>query len=80
MPIFYPAVSGDDGFFNSDGTEIHLAFSYLQMGNSGGEIPFSRDLFVRFPAVTIDKDASIATAYIRFIASESNFTGPCNVN
>lgn len=79
MPIFYPAVSGDDGFFNSDGTGIHLTYTILRMGRVGGEVPYNEDLFVRFPAVTIDKDASIETAYIKFITRESNYTDSCNV-
>ena len=80
MPIFYPAVSGDDGFFNSDGSQIITPFEYLQMGKSGGEISFARDLFVRFPAVTIPKDAIIETAYVRFIAYDYGTIEPCNVN
>lgn len=80
MSVFYPAVSGDDGFFSSDFDEIHLTYSRLEMGHHGGEVPITYDLFVRFPAVTIPKDASIETAYVRFMAYDGNYTGPCNVN
>ncbi len=80
MPVFYPAVSGDDGFFDSDAPYIWLVWEYLQMGRSGGEVQFNRDLFVRFPAVTIPKDAIIETAYVRFIAYDYGTVEPCNVN
>ncbi len=80
MPVFYPAVSGDDGFFYTDLDQIILHFEYLQMGKSGGEMQFSVDLFVRFPAITIPKDASIETAYVRFIANDYGTGEPCNVN
>ncbi len=80
MPVFYPALSGDDGFFRADGLQIITGFSYLRMGNSGGEVPYSADLFVRFPAVTIPKDSTIETAYVRFVARDYGTVEPCNVN
>lgn len=80
MSIFYPAVSGDDAWFPTDGSELHVTYTYLQMGRVGGEMPYNCDLFVRFPNITIPKDASIETAYVKFIMRDSNYTGPCNVN
>lgn len=56
--VFYPAASADDGWGNAPSTFI--------AGGSGNLMGGSYKSFIRFVNVTIPKDATITSAYIRF--------------
>ena len=73
---FYPAVSGDDGYFNSS-TQFDAAGAIFYLGAPGG-VPYN--LFIRFPSVTIPAGSTITSAYVKFYAWGTDSSIDCDVN
>lgn len=79
LDVFYPAAGGDDcnwypdtPYFSSSGFTLELGSNV----SSGNPSNFS----VRFPNVTIPKDATISSAIIRFVSGGNKSATTVNVN
>ena len=75
--IFYPVVSGDDGFGGLPSGSFSTAGSSLYVGDFSGT-PYS--LFVRFPSINIPQGATITSAFVRFFCETSTSGVTCNLN
>jgi hypothetical protein len=71
---YYPAASGDDGYWDSNG--FFGDNDYLVIGKS----TVSRHSFVRFPSVTIPQGSIVSEAYIRFTAQDTDSSTVVNAN
>lgn len=73
--IFYPAVSGDDGYIHSGGS-----FNNSGVGGTMGDYSGSpAETFFRFANVTIPQGSTISAAFIRFICLNPRSTTVCNL-
>ena len=73
--IFYPAVSGDDGYIHSGGS-----FNNSGVGGTMGDYSGSpAETFFRFANVTIPQGSTISAAFVRFICLNPRNTTVCNL-
>jgi hypothetical protein len=72
---FYPAVSGDDGYFFT--INFMNSGDRLFIGDSTGN---NINIFIRFPNVTIPAGAAISEAYIRFTSFNTQSSITLNEN
>ena len=73
MATFSPATSNDDSIRNWTG--IDLSGNTIIFGNGSGYY----HSYLRFPNITIDKDATITSAKITFVAYNDRSEANCNV-
>jgi len=71
--IYYPAVSGDDGFWYD--SSFNSSLTQLPMGESGT----SYNVFIRFANVTIPPGVEILTAIVKITAGTSNSVEAINI-
>ena len=64
---YYPAVSGDDGYWY--GGQFYNSFDYCSLGDNGAD---GCNTFIRFANVTIPQGSTITSAYIKGTAKENN--------
>lgn len=74
LDIFYPAVSGDDGFWYSTTLNITSDFNYL------GDVGLGINCWTRFTNITIPQGVTIINAFVRFTSYSSDSNTTTNVN
>lgn len=75
--IFYPAASGDDGYYQAYGNTLKIIDTQIRMGHYG---PSYNDPFIRFSNVSIPEGATINSAFIEFTSSIAISNTICNLN
>ena len=74
---FYPAVSGDDGFWVEETSEFYNSSDFVAFGVVSAQ---SLHGFIRFLNVTIPLGAAITGAYVKFTCQSSDSSETVNTN
>lgn len=75
---FYPAVDSDNGFWSDTGEIFSGGWSNTSLG-LGKNGSYYNNIWLRFPNVTIPKDASISSAIVSIVCSHSRSGETCTI-